>query len=614
MTIQLAVGLLLVGAGVIFAGSMVIHAQQDRSDFLQVFFPVGDQYNEENSQRSASFENPESRLEFPMPRGLVDRVRIDPSNGAILTLLRGIEVKRLFGTETYETKDLLEYSTPIQMIGGFEASPGGLLVRSTGNDPAFELDLRRSPLLSQAVNFLVVNTILSFLLFVFLDKSWRRGVLAAMARLHFVLVPLAVALGISLLFYPGFMSHDSLHALRSAREGVTESEWPPMVSYVWRAVDLVSANPAAMHFSQVFLLLFSIYFIVLSFTRRAVGAGVFMVLYLGIPVILGTVGVIWKDVLMAGFFLAGFAVVVVMSRLGHGSGFIPLFALAICLIYVAVCSRHNAITAAVPILFYLSLVACSRLKPRGAWFGYGVLFLCSALTGGLFLAKTVLDKYSLPGLEKMRDHTSTFIGTVRVFDIAGASLCTGANLFGEMAPEWSVVDIGKLYDPRHTNLSRGLWDRVGSDRRIDRTWLNVAAQHPLCFLHHKLQLSKYLVGANEGDQFLITHPSIDENEYGYVLPASSLRDAVVTYVVEASQVVLLRPWFIYMLAIGALFYMCRVRALTVGSLTLFLSGGFYFGGLVVFGNAADARLLFYTTTALSIFVFIAVMKFIERLR
>ena len=151
---------------------------------------------------------------------------------------------------------------------------------------------------------------------------------------------------------------------------------------------------------------------------------------------------------MAGFFLAGFAVVVVMSRLGHGSGFIPLFALAICLIYVAVCSRHNAITAAVPILFYLSLVACSRLKPRGAWFGYGVLFLCSALTGGLFLAKTVLDKYSLPGLEKMRDHTSTFIGTVRVFDIAGASLCTGANLFGEMAPEWSVVDIGKLYDPR----------------------------------------------------------------------------------------------------------------------------------------------------------------------
>lgn len=614
LTVQLAVSLLFVAAGFIFAGSMVIHAQQDRPDFIQVFFPVDDHYSEKNSQRSAPFENPEGGLELSMPRGLVDRVRIDPSNAAIVTVVRKIEVKRLFGTETYETRDLLEYSKAIQMIGGLEASPGGLLVRSTGSDPAFELDLRRMPLRSQAVNFVVFSSIMSLLLFFLLAKSRYRKVLAAMARFHLILVPFAVALGVSLLFYPGFMSYDTLHALRSAREGVTESMWPPMVSYVWRGVDLLSADPAAMLFFQVFLLLFSIHFIVFSFTRRAVGAGVFMLLYLGIPVILGTLAVIWKDVLMSGFFLAGFGVVVLMSRPGHKSGFFLLSALAIGLIYVAVCSRHNAITAAVPILFYLSLVVCSHLKPGGTSFAYGVLLLCSALTGGLFLAKTVLDNYSLPGFAKMRDQTDTFIGSVRIFDIAGASICTGSNLFGEMAPDWSVVDIGKLYDPRHTNLSQGLLARVGADRRIDRTWLDVAAHHPLCFLHHKLQLTKYLVGANDGEQFMITHPSIDENEYGYVLPASALRDAAVSYVVESSRIVLLRPWFIYMLAIGALFYMYQVRALTVCSLALFLSGVFYFGGLVVFGNAADARLLFYTTTTLSIFVFIAAMKFFERLK
>lgn len=61
-------------------------------------------------------------------------------------------------------------------------------------------------------------------------------------------VPLLFALAICAIFYPGFMSYDTLHAMRGARSGVTDSMWPPMVSYVWRVVDFVSDNPTAMHF------------------------------------------------------------------------------------------------------------------------------------------------------------------------------------------------------------------------------------------------------------------------------------------------------------------------------------------------------------------------------
>jgi hypothetical protein len=68
------------------------------------------------------------------------------------------------------------------------------------------------------------------------------------------------ASSISFLFYPGFMSYDTLHALRSARNGVIDSMWPPMVSYVWRVVDSIWVNPVSMLFStNIFLIFFIVY-------------------------------------------------------------------------------------------------------------------------------------------------------------------------------------------------------------------------------------------------------------------------------------------------------------------------------------------------------------------
>ena len=64
-------------------------------------------------------------------------------------------------------------------------------------------------------------------------------------RVYLFAIPLLGSIGVAALFYPGFMSYDTLHALRGARIGVTDSMWPPMVSYVWRAVDMVSVNPSA---------------------------------------------------------------------------------------------------------------------------------------------------------------------------------------------------------------------------------------------------------------------------------------------------------------------------------------------------------------------------------
>jgi len=251
------------------------------------------------------------------------------------------------------------------------------------------------------------------------------------------------------------------------------------------------------------------------------------------------------------------------------------------------------------------------LKPR-LHLLVGTILLGSILTGTIFFTKIQVDKYSLPGFIQMDSSTDVFMKTVRVLDIAGASICVGHNLFSDLAPNLSLDEIKNSYDPRHINLSRDLLNKVPIDYRVNEVWLNVALHHPICFFNNKFELIKYMTGFNSGTQFLITAPSIDSNEFGYKLSKSWFRDEAVSYITHASQVTFFKPWFLYLISIIAFIYMISVRALTTSYLTMFLSAIFYFGGLFLFGNAADARLLFYTTTVILILIFISIIELKRR--
>jgi len=592
--------------------SIIIYAQNDKPDFLQVFFPIDGLYSEKNSVRSAIVGNPVDGISISLPRTPIDYVRIDPANELSDILITKIKLRYLLSTEVLMPNDLVILARPLQMIGKMEATPAGLLIRSTGNDPAFTLQLNSPSNLSQLIKLSIIALLSSLAMFLALRKLAGRELSIVQERAYLIAIPLLISIGVAALFYPGFMSYDTLHALRGARNGVTDSMWPPMVSYVWSVVDFISLNPSAMHFSQVYLLLASIFLIVFFFTKKISYTVIFLLVYLSIPAILGTVAVIWKDVLMAAFFMAGFALTMYLESVINKQKFIILALLITFLIFLGVCSRHNAITAAVPLLFYLAYVVCSRImrKPLHLWMS--LILLGSVLTGVTFTTKVLLDHYILPNFEKMNTSTNAFIQTVRVLDVAGASVCEGRNLFSDMAPNLSISEIRVLYEPKHINLSQGLLSRVGVDSRINEIWLDVAVHHPICFLYNKFQLTKYLIGANAGTPFLITHPYIDKNEYGYELSDSSFRDIAVAYITYASHVPFYKPWFIYLLSIIAFIYLIRTRSMTVGSLCIFLSAGFYFSSFVIFGNAGDARLLFYSTSALLIFIFFTIVEYKKR--
>jgi len=114
---------------------------------------------------------------------------------------------------------------------------------------------------------------------------------------------------------------------------------------------------------------------------------------------------------------------------------------------------------------------------------------------------------------------------------------------------------------------------------------------------NKVYLGYYFLVFNAGPEFLITHPSVDVNEYGYNLRPSSLRDKVVNYIIECSGFIFFKPWFLYTLwGVFLILFHLRGQVPLIISM-LILSGFLYLLGLIFLGNASDARLIFYSTVA-----------------
>jgi hypothetical protein len=589
-SIGIAVLLLCVLIDRFLGYKVILELTLERPGNFQLFYSPDDQFNEENSVRYWREAVRAQRVALIVPSAQLGYLRIDPMEERGASVVNKIIINRAFSSVTIEASRLKDHLQPLQMVEDIEVISSGLRLKSTGIDPVVVLDLRGLvPPYFDCFSLLLV----AFIVLMLAAAVSPRVAPVYKRNIALLLISTVFTIFIVKVFYPGFMTYDSLHALRGARGGVTESIWPPMVSYIWRVVDHFSSNPSAMHGFQVFLLVLSLSFVLLFFVKRISILLVFLTLYFMTPVVLGTVSVIWKDVLMAALLFAGLACAII-GRYSSQRYFQRLFfILALLFIFLGVCARHNAITAAIPVLLYVSWSVCA--KNGNGYFSARVWCVWLVMVVGVYSGKSLVDRYSIPEGHELKGATS-LMSVVRVMDIAGASVCVGENLIADLAPELSLEDIERFYDPRHSNNSMGLFDAVAIDERLMSRWVEVATSHPACFWYNKLQLAKYMVGGNSGEQFLVAAPQIDENEFGYMLSPSWARDQMVSYTLNSSEFIVFRPWFIYMIALLAFCWAAFVNRVRHEHLILYSSAILYAGGLFMFGNAADARLLFYTNT------------------
>ena len=451
---------------------------------------------------------------------------------------------------------------------------------------------------------LIITLIVSFLLKI--CNIFKNSLLSKkLIRLNYkyktniiIIIPILAATCICFIFYPGFMSYDTLHSLRGARYGVNDSIWPPMVSYIWWIVDYVCPSTSAMHFVQVSLLLIPFFYLIYIHTHSVKYSLFSISLYILTPTVIGTLAVIWKDVLMTSLLFFGYFLGCCMATRYSPKRNFLLTLCSLFFIVLAVTVRHNAIFAAFPLFLF---VAHSAFKTFYSSSSISLKVIASVVVVGLslsflslFVIKKALDCWTLPDFRPLKNPTGDFLLATRILDIAGASICSGENQFGNSGKSLDFEQIKTLYDPRHVNLSANLLPKVDNDK-VNAIWHSILYTKPWLLFFNKIQLFKFLVGYNHGPIFLLTHPQIDQNEFEIILPDSSFRDRVLDLINISSNFTVARPYFIYCFCFFVFFW--RLFALkTIADFYLLLSALMYLGSLIVFGNAADARLPFFTTT------------------
>lgn len=428
-------------------------------------------------------------------------------------------------------------------------------------------------------------------------------------------LPYAWSLGLAALVlyaaYPGFMSWDSLYALREARGQVAGGAYPPLVSYVWRVLDLVWPGPSLMLLVQNSLLLLSVVHILRIAGFGIAGSMGWMTLFVLSPAVLGPMMVVWKDVGVSACFAAATAVGLELKvrRYPQGSAHQRLLAIvALAFVFFGMAYRLNAFSAALPILGLIFL-SSRQSATESLWQmarKVGAATIMAFLV--IFAAVYLLNNFRLPSLERLGKN-QTPVQTLS-YDLFGISAVGGTDLEVSRADgatlRLSAEYSEKTYSPRHFNLIREkdekglflirrLWSEFGdsefSDEDVLAAWLTAVREHPGAYFAHRSLVFSELVGATDHDVYCPTHPAIDENEFGITHSPSRFSELAVRYVIGLSGTPLSRPWIYYLAGFLLAVAAARSRGffLQRETVLIYLSSVFYILPFFFITPAADLR-------------------------
>jgi hypothetical protein len=346
-------------------------------------------------------------------------------------------------------------------------------------------------------------------------------------------------------YYPGFMSSDSISQLESAREGVTNNGNPPMMAYIWRVLDHIIPGPGGILILNTGLFWLALAAIAAAISHSSLIKSVLLVFCGFWPPIFGLIGIIWKDVGMHSFFLAALA----CSLHGNQKRRLRLLALSTIFLWLAGSYRYNAFVAAIPMVVLNSITAVPLLRAR-----YPLQSACLAVRGleracivGGTIAICTGMSAGISFVNNYKVSEGRLWQTILLYDLAGISVCEGTNLLPEETTLKSGVTIedlkkiyvgghlGSIYNPEVRTLlgspdpsSAAVVSTDISRESVFDRWLLEATDHPGCYLYHRSRVAASLLVTNTGRPWYPYQMGILPNRYGITFHPTPLSDRVLS--------------------------------------------------------------------------------------
>ena len=309
----------------------------------------------------------------------------------------------------------------------------------------------------------------------------------------------AACLGIGLtlwLFYPGFMSWDSAYQWWQARHASYDSVHPPLMSMIWRICDKIWSGPGGMFVLQITLIWCALAAFVASL-ERPLWQKIVLVLLIGLwPPLFGLSLHIWKD--MWTMLAFAWAVVFLLKDAQQASAIFRILAL---LAITAACAfRHNALSGALPFLFWIAYREATVRKLHPSFFRNAVV--------SVLLAILVLFVSKIPNLDPRVKHTQSVWSVVTLWDASAVSLKEGKIIIPAQLKDntLNLQDLRKNFND-YTNTTvynsgklKHSFDRPYSpeqSKALTELMVSLPTRHTRPYFEHRTRLAVLLYGLDQ---------------------------------------------------------------------------------------------------------------------
>ena len=411
------------------------------------------------------------------------------------------------------------------------------------------------------------------------------------------LVAVSMLVLLIVIFYPGYMSPDSISHLEQATGVSHLTDWhPPVMTRLWGFLIRVTGHISSMLIFQLMLLVAAMFVLsnlVYRHTRnRAWALSVYIIVLL--PNIMNIAGVIWKDVQMAfSLTLAVLLIWFIISSkksLGHVAVY-GIVGLALLLILYAGMLRYNALFAVLPILFVLPSLLTKRFH---VWSGLASVIIGLVVTIGVTI---VINQPS----EKTHPITA-----VQLDDIVHV-----ANLDGEHHGRWSMYK--KIHDTCRDKtkdiMNSYIICTTASQREalknehqgVFNDWLSTIIRHPIKYVSYRLATFSIFIFP-QPERMYIFQPGIEQNQVGAAVKNEYAISGLAAYVKGGAQAnipLIFQPW-LYLTVLAFIYYKSgRIREHRQRRFTraVALSGLVYIMAYFPMAVAVDYRYIYWSVFA-----------------
>ena len=423
-------------------------------------------------------------------------------------------------------------------------------------------------------------------------------------RSHWVYVlGIAALLGFMgniLVFYPGFLSNDSMNQLKQAMGLQPISDLlPPVMTLVWRGMIRLTGSPASMLVFQLLMLWSALFGLALYvFKKNQSHLVSLLILFIGVlPGIITISGVVWKDTQMTFAIFLSVVLILWLRITTKKAAKIVLLTTSLLFLVYACMMRYNAIPALMPLMFvafmvsgFIKRIRYQLLATLGVVVSVviGLVAITSVMhikSGGMSVALIIDD---IANLIEEKDIKNAAISDESSRVLSDVSVC---------AKEKNV-------------LINNLWVCLKDDDRLDfvqnssedakRAWTSVVSSNPLGYLLYRFEVYILFLFPYEGTSY-VWQNGIVENDLGLAPRFDRLGDAVGLYVNNFGYrhfSFLFEPWFWMLASISVLLFLRR-RALEhkVMAGVLAISSILYLLSYFPTGATPDYRYIYWPVVA-----------------